>query len=393
MTLTDDQYIGLTKLHKWYSRYNHQVIDISGVIGTGALQLVQAFISHEQLDLKEIMWLSYDQKQVLELAYKKYHAYYINRIIYNYTRYIDFDSLPVINNKSNQIDYQWKKNVRNKIDPKYKLMIVFDSELLSERTMKDLMTFGLPIILIRDPMLLPAPDSYVFLRDPNILLKDLHSDLVRNPIVYFANKVIHNEKLNYGTYDSVSIISKRQLNLYNLKSSNMIITMSSNLRESVNHIYREKVLKLKSSINVAGEKIIIMEDMYGHKLVNPDEKKIKIYLIKGTVGNIVRCNKHVASTKYVPFEFRPDFYYDIFEDLVMDRHHLNHIEMESKQLIPDESVKVEYAYALTPDLARLSHWDKVTIIVDNNDYEDPILQQKLLYTALTRARQSLNIIL
>ena len=133
--------------------------------------------------------------------------------------------------------------------------------------------------------------------------------------------------------------------------------------------------------------------MYSHKLVNHDEKKIKVYLTKGTVGTINKINKHALNTKYVPMEFRPDFYYDVFDDLVIDRHYLNKINIQSKQMIPDEILLAEYAYALTPTLARLDHWDKVTLVIDPNEEEDPDLQIRLLYTAITRARKSLTIII
>lgn len=393
MIMTNDQYDALSKLEKWYRKYNHQIIEISGVIGTGVWDIIQKFISNEEFDMREVMYLSYNQKQVLELAAKRYHAYYINGIIYKYTRILDFDSLPVINQNSNQIEYEWKKDVRKKIDSRYKLIVVFDSMLLNEETIRDLATFGLPIILIRDPMLTPAPDTYTFLKDPNIVIREPHPEYLKDPIVYFAHRVLNEEKFKPGNYDRVSIVPRKQMNLYNLKSSDMTIAISDSLRDQINQIYRDKILKQKSYINIAGERVIIMNNMYGHKLVNPDEKKIKLYLTKGMVGYISRINKHALNTKYVPMEFRPEFYYDIFDDLVVDRHYLNGINLPSKQIIPDEILKVEYAYALTPTLARLSHWDKLTLVIDPNEEADEELQIRLLYTAITRAKRSLTIIL
>ena len=86
MDLTNDMYEGLSKLEKWYRKRNHQFIDISGVIGTGSWQMVQDMIDRSDLDPREVMYLSYNQKQVIELASKRYHAYYINGIIYKYIR-------------------------------------------------------------------------------------------------------------------------------------------------------------------------------------------------------------------------------------------------------------------------------------------------------------------
>lgn len=392
MGLTNDQYFGLSKLTKWYSKYQHQFIDISGVIGTGTFDLVQQFINYTGLDDREVIYLSYNQKQVLELAFKKYHAYYINGILYKYSRVVDFNTLPILNSNSREMKCEWKKEVRKKIDPKYKLMVVFDSVLLNHQTIKDLSSFGLPVILIRDPMLLPAPDTYTFLRDANIELRDVHPNYIKSPIVYFAHKVLNRERLSPGNYDNVSVVPKKQMNLYNLKASDMNITITKSVRDDINFIYRDKILKRKDIINVIGERLIVTSNLYNEKLINPDEKKVRLYLTKGMVGTLSKINKHVITTKYVPIDFQPEFYHDPFTDLVLDRHHLNGINLQSTQIIPDEVVKMEYAYALTADMARLTHWDKVTLIIDPNEDGDPDLQKRLLYTAITRAKKSLTII-
>lgn len=391
-TLTNDQYCGLAKLEKWYKKASHQTIEISGVVGTGVWQLLQKFLDYTDLNMKEVMYLSYDQKQVLELASRRYHAYYINGVIYNYTRNVNFDSLSVINPHSNELEYVWKKDVKKKIDVRYKLIVVFDSILLDEKTLRDLSSFGLPIILLRDPMLIPSATGYTFFRDANINLNELHSELIRNPIVYFANKVLYNEKFKYGNYDSVNVIPRKQMNLYNLKSSDMVLTITSDTSKQINDIYREKIMKFRSIINWPNERMICMSDMYAHRLVNKDEKKIKIYLTKGLVGYLGRCNRHAITTKYVPVDFRPEFYYDTFTDLVMDRHYLNKINPPCRQIIPDEITYFDYAYALSVPMARISHWDKVTMILDPNEEYDPELQKRLIYTGITRAHKSLNII-
>ena len=391
-SLTNDQYYALSKLDKWYRKYQHQFIEMSGVIGTGTWDLVQCFLDSTNLDSREIMYLSYNQKQVLDLAFKKYHAYFINGILYNYVRIVDFDTIPVVNNKSREMKYEWKKELKKKIDPRYKLIVVFDSVLLNHQTIKDISSFGLPVILIRDPMMSPSPDTYTFMRDANIELMDIHPTYAKSPIIHFAHKILNRERLIAGNYDTVSVVPRRQMNLYNLKSSDMNITISRSTKDEVNQIYREKILKRRDISTLPGERMIVVNSVYNQKIINPDEKKVKVYLSKGIVGNISRINKHALGTKYVPIDFKPEFYHESFMDLMLDRHHLNGINVPSYQMIPDEIVKLEYAYALTADMARLSHWDKVTLIIDPNEEGDPELQQRLLYTAITRAKKSLNII-
>ena len=393
MTLTNDMYFALPKIEKWYEKSIRQIIEISGVVGTGTWQLVQCFIQNIGFDPREIVYLSYDQKQVIEMAAKRYHAYYITGFMYKYTKVYNFDSIPVINSQSTKVEYKWEKKLRKKIDPKYKLIIVFDSVLMNEEVLYDLCTFGLPIILIRDPMMIPAPDTYTFLRDPNITLNELHPDLMKNPIVYFANRIINGQKLVIGNYDIVSIVSRKNMNLYNLKTAEMILTLSEQTADAVNHIYREKVLKLKDTTTKIGERIIIMDDHYTEKIVNPDEKNIKLYLTKGLIGTINKCNRHAESTRYIPFDFITDFYYEPFVELYLDRYYLNNITNDrSRQEIPDEYVKCKYAYALPITLARLSHWDKVTLINDNDDNIDEEIRRKMLYNGVVKARETLTLV-
>ena len=78
-----------------------------------------------------------------------------------------------------------------------------------------------------------------------------------------------NNKLN-GTYDNVSIVPRKQMNLYNLKTADMVLTMSDSVRNEINNIYRSKILKLKTNVNVTGERLIVANDMYAHRLVNKE---------------------------------------------------------------------------------------------------------------------------
>ena len=391
-TQTNDQYAAVVLLEKWYRKYSHQFIEISGVVGTGIWEVIQDFVD-ELLDPREVMYLSYDQHQVLGPADKGFHSYYLNGIIYKYDRVVNFDSLPVINPHANGIlDYHWIKSVRKKVDAKYRLMVVFDSILLNRQTINDLGTFGLPVILVRDPMLPPAPDSHTFLHEPNIVLREVHPVYARSPIVHFAHKILNGDKLIPGSYDTVSIVPKKQMNLYNLKSADMIVTITEDSRAATNSVYRERVMHRKDTTNVVGERIIVMETMYGERLVNPDNKRVKVYLSAGSVGTISKINRHAAITKYVPMNFKPEFYHEEFEELYLDRHYLNGVETNSRQVVPDEILKAQYAYALTPQLARYGHWDKTTVLIDPSDYP-PEIQKAMIYTAITRAQKSATIVI
>ena len=391
MFLTDYQYIGLSKLEKWWRKFNTQFIEIESGIGTGSWELIQEFIELSELSPYEVLYLSYNQKEVLSLAYKKYHAYYINDFLYRYQRIVDFDSLWVLNSNSSEMKYEYKKKLRRKINKSYKLIIVLDSTLLSYSTLKDLSSFGIPVILVKDPFILPAVDSYSFLHESDIVLREVSNVYSRNPLVYITRKMLRDKILPVGNYDSVNIIHRNQLNLYNFKSVDMILSIKDELANEINIFYREKIMKLKDDKNVVGERLICMENLYREELINPDNDKVKVFLRKGTVGNITRILRHSIGTKYVEFDFKPDFYHEAFCNLYLDRHYLNSIEMKTFQSKPDEIGYFKYAYALSAAMARVSNWDKVLLILDRETEYDEELQARLIYTAMTRAKESLLI--
>ena len=160
----------------------------------------------------------------------------------------------------------------------------------------------------------------------------------------------------------------------------------------INKIYRENVIH-SNGRTCQNEKIIIMNDSHHCKLVNPDEKRIKVYLNKGITGTISRINKHVPNSKYVGFEFKPDFYYQAFDDLILDRYYLEGIEYPSRAMEPDEYVQAKFAYVLTVPLARINHWQKITLIQEELEYNDDLLFTMMMYTGMTRAKEKINIII
>ena len=393
MNLTNDQYYGLSILQKWYEKYYHQYIEISGTIGTGGFELIQEFFEQEQIQKKEVMYVSFDQKQVLEMAANQYHCYHILNIIYNYIREINFDSLPVLNIHSNgNIEQHWYKKLRKKIDPKYRFIVVLDSSLMNIELLKDIGSFGLPVILLKDPMLLPAPDTYTFMREANIELHEMMDKYKSNPISYFANQILMKEPLKYGNYDVANIIPRKRMNMYNIKSSDITLCLNDDTMNNINKIYRENVVH-SNGHTYTNEKVIIMNNLYHRKLVNPDEKRIKVYLNKGITGTISRINKHAPNSKYVGFEFKPDFYYQAFDDLILDRYYLEGIEYPSRAMEPDEYVLAKFAYILTVPLARINHWQKVTLIQEEIEYKDELLFTMMMYTGITRAHEKINIII
>ena len=92
-------------------------------------------------------------------------------------------------------------------------------------------------------------------------------------------------------------------------------------------------------------------------------------------------------------DFRPDFSKKVFKNVTFDYAHLYEIpgqEVESPVSIYSD--KIEFAYAITIHTSQGSEWDKVLYFAENmmRSKED---NMKLQYTAITRARKSIVIVI
>jgi hypothetical protein len=393
MGITNDQYFGFSKINKWYDKYNRQFFEISGSVGTGKWELLQMFLDYNHLEKGEVCFLSFDQKQVLELAFVGYHAYYIYPTIYKYERRTDFDTLPLLNFESKQVKIEWKKKVRKKLPKIYSLIVITDSLLMSEDLIQDVASFGLPVVLLKDEMLLPSADNITFIKDPNVRLVDLTDEGAKDPLVYFATKIRRRERLAYGVFNSVSIIPKKQMSLYNLRYPDMTLTMTNELRNEINKSYRSEVLHVNDTRIITGEKVIAVSTLWNQRIKDKDNPNVRVYLAKGIIGNLTKVNKHALITKYINVDFKPDFYHETFYSLDMDRYYTNRLLQDSKQSSPDEELLFEYAYALPVSMGRYSFWDNVLVIIEDTNLYDDETYQRLLYTAITRARKLLTIVI
>lgn len=392
MTFTNDQYLGLSKLDDWYQKYSHQCITINTHVGTGIWELLEEFIAISRLKEYEIAYLSYNQKSVVELGLYGYHAYYIDRFIYDYVRITDFDTLPLFSDNPRAVsDYTWERYRKHKIPKRYKLLIVFDASLLSESTLYDLMKFNVPIILVYDSILLENIECPFHKKKANISLRDISPYYATNPLVIFAYKSLANERFKVGSYDSVNVINKKNINLYNLKSSNMNLTITDTTMNNTNQLYRTEIQKNKTGTNRLGDRLILSKSLPDKVLSNDKESKLKIYMTRGVVGKITKLNRHVATTKYLPIEFTVDFYKVPFTDIRLDRHYLNKIDFVNRQIVPEDIAYFNYAFALSVMKARSNYWDKVTLLVDDNEYNSKELQRRLLYSAICKAKKSITI--
>ena len=389
MLETIDQFYAVDQLEKWYHDYNHQVIDLCGMIGTGKKEIIEEFLYRREFENYQVMYLSYNQADVISLALEQYHAYYLDGILYDYQKDIDFNSLKIINPNSFDVKYNWIQTRKKKINKAYKIIIVLNAELCSRKVIKDLCKFGLPIILISDPMMLGFEKSYLRNHDPNISINMIKPSVQKHPFNHFIQKFINNETIPYGNFKAVTILKKKDSNMYNFKFSDIIIAENDSTVESLNNLYRSKILKNNTNILKPGERLILAESSH-EAIINKTEDKIKFYLDQGITGTVLTVDQHLKNRRFVNITFQPDFYDEEIPEMVLNRFYLNKFTNRSIQFSPTHVYNFDYCYAITAKRSQYGCWNDITIIEE--PYDDYDYHVKVLYTAMTRAKKSIVII-
>ena len=389
--ITTDQYNALQKLCNWYESRRRQMISISSPIGTMGWDFLQYFLDYEQIQPNEVMYLSMDQKMVMELACDQLHAYYLNRVLYSYDQMVNLDSVPFMGkNYDGHIRTTWKR-IRNKhIPEEYKLLVVLDASLLSYEMLRDLCKFDRKVLLLYDPFMISPANSYCEKSKPDISLEMVHPSMERNPFVVMAYRVLGGNPLRPGEYGGIHVIPNKSMNLSNLKSNEMNLTISKEMADRVNTLYRDKIMKGNPDVNHVGERLVVAQTLYDHAISSRIEPRLRFYFVSGMIGEISKINRHVAKTKYVPFEFTPEWSDQPFTGMSLNRNFLNHVDYPSRQIIPKSIALMDYAYALTILQARVTHWDTTTLICEG--YNESTLHNRMMYTAIVNTDKRMTIV-
>ena len=209
-----------------------------------------------------------------------------------------------------------------------------------------------------------------------------------NPIFLLANKVIKGEYLKRGNYGNACfVIDKTMISDKMLTKSDIIICGRNKTRDTINRYIRYDILKRKSDCPVMNDKVICRQNNWSISIMDN-----QIYLINGMVGYIDEVYLDTYNKHTITIDFRPDFSdIEYFKKLVIDYKALTEPCINSSSSKRSYYNKFEYGWAITTHLSQGSEWDFPLVIYE--DYGTNEFKQKALYTAITRAKKKLILVM
>ena len=388
--LTDEQEQLKKEIVHWYRNYPNgsPIFYYSGAAGTGKTTVAKAVINELGLTNDHYIACAYVGKAVLVLSRSGLPAVTIHSLIYHPTTetvyVVEFDEF------GNPHQVKKKKTgfiLKHSLSSSLKLIVVDEWGMVNDKMVKELLSFGIPLLVMGDQNQLPPVFGKNSLMDsPDFVLHKIMRQAEGNPIVRLSQMVLADEPIPYGNYGNSRVIDSIKFDEH-LLDYDVILTSFNATRDYLNNYIRSDILGYKDMVPVEGDRIICRQN-------NWDEEVNGICLTNGLAGTIHNISKASLHRGILYADFKPDFMDESFKKLSIDYNYMRSsakVRKEAKNWITNGKYRkelFEYGYALSVHLSQGSEYPHVLFIEER--YRDPVKFRKLRYTAITRAQETIT---
>ena len=383
--LNPQQQNAVKESYKWFKKQNNQVFEISGPAGSGKTSIVNELVKKLNLKHEEVLFMAYVGKAAMALTLKGNYAKTIHSTIYDLVEVPKYDEDNNVIMKNGRVVKELKFVKKKMLDESIKLLVIDEGSMVNETIALDILSFGLPILVLGDlDQLPPVFGNSFFLRKPDIILTQIMRQAEGHPIIYLSQLAKKGLPINYGNYGNMCfVINSNEVSDAILKNADAIICGKNKTRQKINDYYREKIDKVTKKIPVIGDKLVCRQN---NKIETIDDM---IYLTNGTIGTVEGVYLDTFNKRSICIDFKPEFLQDkYFRKIPIDLSALfTPLTEPSKRSYIN---KFQFGRAITCHLSQGSQYDNVLIYRERLGIEH--YQRKWDYTAITRAVNKLIIV-
>ena len=362
MEWSPQQDAALKAVSFWLKRGTPQVFRLFGYAGSGKTTLARAVADNMEGD---VMFGAFTGKAALVMRSKGCRdAHTIHSMIY----------------RARDTDTEEPSFVLNEDGPasKAELIIIDECSMVDEALGRDLLSFGKPVLVLGDPAQLPPIKGGGFFTEasPDAMLTEVHRQAADNPIIRLSMLIRDGGRLAPGRYGSSRIVSRDLIDAEQVKAADQVLVGLNRTRRAYNRRLRE-LLGRAGDLPEAGDKLVCLKNDRKKGLLNGSLWTVQ------TAGTVRR--KKIRMT-VVPEE---DSAHKPLRIGVLPEFFTS--EEEIPYSLRRESDEFDYGYALTVHKAQGSQWDKIVLFDESGAFREH--RDRWLYTGITRAAESLTIVL
>ena len=284
------------------------------------------------------------------------------------------------------------------------LLIIDECSMVGDEIAKDLLSFGVPILVLGDPAQLPpVKDAGYFTEGhtPDVMLTEIHRQAAGNPIINLATEVRQGGRPKVGHYKTdmgaVSVVKVDDLSESSMLGAEQILCGRNATRRSLNARMRTMLrsegklpkapLNVDAQLPVVGDRVICLRNKKDRGLFN------------GGIFHVLQVNDRAPDARKPG---RDDISYLLVKSLDVPDFHAHVSVPHAFWKGTDDKLDLhfkknydefDFAYAITCHKSQGSQWDKVLVYDEGHVFgrkpgeEDQ--PQRWLYTAITRAADKL----
>jgi exodeoxyribonuclease-5 len=258
------------------------------------------------------------------------------------------------------------------------LIVIDECSMVDAELGRDLMSFGVPLLVLGDPAQLPPIQGAGFFTnaEPDAMLTEVHRQAQSDPIVRLSMAVRGGERLEPGDYGASQVVERAALDPQRVLDADQVLVGRNTTRRAYNARMRER-LDITEALPVAGDKLVCLRNNRRKGLFNGG-----LWIVKERpkarrqILNMRLAPEEEFGERIVKVSVRPECFTGAIEEVDW---------MQRKR--HDE---FDFGYALTVHKAQGSQWDDVVLFDESFAFPDS--RDRWLYTGITRAAKRLTVV-
>jgi exodeoxyribonuclease-5 len=260
---------------------------------------------------------------------------------------------------------------------KAKLIIIDECSMVDAELGRDLLSFGVPILVLGDPAQLPPVQGAGFFTDaePDAMLTEVHRQAQDDPILRLSMEIREGRSPAPGIYGETQVVSKSELDPERVLSADQVLVGRNVTRRAYNMRLRDR-RGIDDPLPVSGDKLVCLRNNRKKGLFNGGLWTVKERGARRTGLMTMRLTPDEGMGRTVKVTVRPECFTGGIE------------EFDWSQRKPYD--EFDYGYVLTVHKAQGSQWDDVVLF--DESFAFPESRNRWLYTGVTRAAKKLTLV-
>ena len=367
MAWTNQQEAAIKAVRKWLSnKHGPQIFRLFGFAGTGKTTLARELTNTV---CGKTLFSAFTGKASLVLRKKGCDASTIHSLIYK----------PVQDDATGQVNF-----ILNYDSPlaTAALLIVDEVSMVGEDQARDLISFGIKILVLGDPAQLPPVkgEGFFINAQPDVMLTEIHRQAADNPIIRLSMDVREGRPLQVGTYGESRVMRRGDIDRDAMRElvmgADQVLCGLNRTRQTFNARVRA-IKSIPSNWPVVGDKLVCLKNNREKGLLN---------------GGIWEAAKVAHTSKVSLLRVK-----SLDEP---DQAHLD-VEVPNEFWIGAEKTldwrvlkdfdQFTYGYCLTVHKAQGSQFDNVVLFDESAIFREHA--KNWIYTGLTRAAERVTVVI